>query len=259
MSEPSDRWAAQKTLVYNDRHVGGILLTIFGVVALVMGGIGYLPRERFLLFVFGVQWVVMGGLILKKAEEYRKQPRPAQPAATPPTLSQRGQVVSGLGSHLNFVTLPRDQGPVFPKNCVVCLQPSPGASVEVRERSGLLQRGASLLPVTVPACAACGERLTKDSQTQELLRYVIPIAAIVLSGAVYLRFPDLGRAGGLITFTAVVVPFMLWWYLEPWPIEMRNAGSMFARYQFRNRDYAKAFAEANGAKLTDLWGAAIGA
>lgn len=158
------------------------------------------------------------------------------------------------------VTLPIDASPRWPDACVCCLKIHPARTMRLRaDRIGwdqLITLGwaVGLRPLyEVPACEACERGLIRARRLRWAARALVAVVG-VLAAAWLLRAGGVGPnpvSRWIIAFAAMIliVPAAVFDALHPLRIDTTARGSRID-FEFASRDYAAAFAEANGTRIS---------
>ena len=150
------------------------------------------------------------------------------------------------------VTLPASQRPVFPRRCLRCGGPKPEpmrfATTSIGWWVALLIPFGRKIRVRVPVCRSCWPSVLRQRWFRRLGFWLFAVFGIF--AALYLRG---GAASFFESYVAVgivggcMIPWFIWTVVSP-PVFDMTARAKTIEYEFRNADYAEAFAQANGGR-----------
>ena len=151
------------------------------------------------------------------------------------------------------VILPAAQAPAFPDRCVRCAHSAPGAAWTLHtRRMGWRSLTVGLGPrvsVTVPTCAPCREVLVHTRRWRGVWNWLWVGIAVAVGFLVSGGFETPGRYWVLALSVLVgVVPMSVWEVFNPPAFDL-TATPKQVTFEFRDADYAEAFAELNGAEV----------
>jgi hypothetical protein len=174
-------------------------------------------------------------------------------------MGRAHRIADWIESRWNDVRLPPDKVPVFPRRCVGC-GGAPGETVRVASRgksslrviTGSLAERLRLLrepafSVEVPVCVVCAPRV-RWQQRWRRRAYWSPLYLGVAAHVVG-RFAEVEiLLWGIPAALCVTAVWVAYETFHPEVLSLTETDTD-VRYEFRSRDVARAFAEANGTKV----------
>jgi hypothetical protein len=152
------------------------------------------------------------------------------------------------------VTLPRSQPPVFPHLCVSCLKP-PETLLAVSTRSigwwtlAFLTSGRRI-QYDVPVCHSCLRRIRHERRLRFWANAAFILAGVLVAVLLLGRYHGPFRKHLACAIVLVCcLPLIFWETFRPPAIDL-TVGPNSIDYEFRNKQYAEAFAASNGAIVT---------
>jgi hypothetical protein len=152
------------------------------------------------------------------------------------------------------VKLPKASAPKFPPICVGC-GAAPTNHHRIKRdavgwwslvRFGSLYGAATGRTIDVPTCAACAQKLKRESRKKTVLEWVFILTGVAIS--IWL-LGDIGGIKGRLAMLGILVvvclPYVIWRELFPAAVDITVTEGLMT-FHFADEAYAQQFANENG-------------
>ena len=148
------------------------------------------------------------------------------------------------------VRLPKVERPVFPQRCIDCGCHTPETTIRFNTQSigwwnyAFLNFG-SPFSADVPVCISCRSRVNRQRWIRKTATYGLCLVAVLAAGGLLSSFQSMWKHWIVMLIALVSLLPLVFWEIAYPPLFDMTAQSDYVDYEFRDANYAEAFATLN--------------